>query len=76
VREDQILPHLAAVAILLASDGRPQGVGMVQATVPADTARLIDELRTAGVILVYDPDTKTLRTDGKSAVAITVGKNC
>jgi site-specific DNA recombinase len=76
VREDQILPHLAAVAILLASDGRPQGVGTVQATVPADTARLIDELRTAGVILVYDPDTKTLRTDGKSAVAITVGKNC
>ena len=37
--------------------------------------RLIDELRTAGVILVYDPDTKTLRTNGKSAVAITVGKN-
>jgi site-specific DNA recombinase len=75
VSEDQIQPHLAAVAILLASDGRPQGVGTAQATAPADTMRLIDELRTAGVILVYDPDTKTLRTDGKSAVAITVGKN-
>ena len=75
VREDQIQPHLAAVAILLASDGRPHGVGTAQATAPADTMRLIDGLRTTGVILVYDPDTKTLRTNGKSAVAITVGKN-
>jgi hypothetical protein len=75
VREEQILPHLAAVAILLASRGQIQGSGTVQVTAPAQTACLIDQLRTAGVTLTYDPGTRTIRTGDSSAVAVTVGRN-
>jgi site-specific DNA recombinase len=75
VREDQILPHLAAVAILLASGNQAQGGGTVQISGPAETACLIDHLRTAGVTLTYDPDTRTIRTGRNSAVAVTVGRN-
>ena len=66
VREDQILPHLAAVAILLARDGQAPASGTAQVTAPAETAGLIDQLRAAGVTLTYDPDTRTIRT-GDSA---------
>jgi hypothetical protein len=45
VREDQILPHLAALAILVAGAGRSQDSGTVQVTAPAQTAELIDQLR-------------------------------
>ena len=63
VREDQILPHLAALAILLARGSQANGDGQpAQVTAPAQTADLIDQLRTAGVILTYDPGTLTLRT--------------
>jgi site-specific DNA recombinase len=75
VREDQILPHLAAVAILLASGGQAQGSDTAQITDPAETACLIDQLRAAGVSFTYDPDTRTIRTDGNSAVAVTVCSN-
>jgi hypothetical protein len=56
VREDQILPHLAAVAILLDRDPAPSS-GTTQIAAPRETAALIDQLRTAGIILTYDPDT-------------------
>jgi site-specific DNA recombinase len=45
VREDHILPHLAAMAILLAGDGHAPGSGTVQVTAAAQTAGLIDQLR-------------------------------
>jgi site-specific DNA recombinase len=54
VREDQIVPHLAAIAILLAGlAGKPGrgNSGLTQVTGPADTAALIDQLRTDGVVL-------------------------
>ena len=38
VREDQILPHLTAMAILLVGDGQDQGSGTVQVTAAAQTA--------------------------------------
>jgi hypothetical protein len=63
VREDQILPHLAAMAILL--NGHPSGQ-VAGLTTPDGTAGLIDQLRTAGIVLTYDPDTQTIRT-GDSA---------
>jgi DNA invertase Pin-like site-specific DNA recombinase len=56
VREDQILPHLAAAAILLASGAHPGGNGTVQVAAPAETADLIDRLRASGAVLTYDPD--------------------
>ena len=62
----------AAVAILLTSGGQAQGSDTAQISDPAETACLIDQLRTAGVSLTYDPDTRTIHTDGNSAVAVTV----
>jgi site-specific DNA recombinase len=74
VREDQVLPHLAALAILLAGDettdrARPAGI-----TAPAQIADLIDELRATGTPLTYDPDTRTIRAGDDTAVAITAGQ--
>jgi len=74
VREDQVLPHLAAIAILLARDGTP-GRGnrsLVRVTGPADAAALIDRLRADGVILTYDPGDRTLRAG--DAPSVTIGK--
>ncbi len=64
IREDQILPHLAAIAVLLAGYARTPGrgsCGAAQITGPADTAGLIDQLRADGLVLTYDPDDQTLR---------------
>jgi hypothetical protein len=78
VREDQVLPRLAAIAILLASQAAPPGrnnrsPGLV--TRPADAAALIDRLRADGVVLTYDPQDKTLRTGGHDALSVTIGKD-
>ena len=76
VREDQILPHLAAIAILMHRP-RPTGAGIRQSlarvTTPARAANLIDSLRTAGVILTYDPDQQTLRCN--EDIAVTIGND-
>jgi site-specific DNA recombinase len=58
VREDQILPHLAALAILLAASAGtpgPDSGGSAQVTGPADGAVLIDRLRADSVVLTYNP---------------------
>jgi site-specific DNA recombinase len=78
VREDQILPHLAAIGVLLAgSAGKPSREisGPAQVTGPADTAGLIDQLRTDGVVLAYDPDDRTLRAGSQDAPSVTIGKD-
>ena len=76
VREDQILPHLAAIAILLRGSGQAPsrtGYGTTQVTTPTQAADLIDSLRTAGVTLTYDPDQRTLRC--QDHVAVTIGND-
>ena len=78
VREDQILPHLAAIAILLAGPaGTPArgNRGLAQVTGPDGTAALIDQLRADGVVLTYDPDDRTLRAGGHDAPSVTIGKD-
>ena len=58
VREDQVLPHLAAIAILLGGPaGKPTRAnrGLAQLSGPAGTAALIDQLRARGTVLTYDP---------------------
>ena len=75
VREDQVLPHLAALAILLAGGGTPEHADTGQVTTPAQTADLIDQLRAGGVILTYDPDTHTIRGGGNSTIAVTTAQN-
>jgi site-specific DNA recombinase len=76
VREDQILPRLAALAILY-TDGShsPQGgeQASAQVTAPAQAANLIDRLQAADVTLIYDPATRALRTDTNNFLAVTVG---
>ena len=71
VREDQILPHLAAVAIPLAGDGQARSSSTVQVAAATQTAGLIDRLRASGAVLTYDPDTRTIRADGDNPVAVT-----
>ena len=73
VREDQILPHLAALGILLTGSAwkpGPGSRGIAQVTCPASAAMLIDHLRADGVVLTYDPDHRTLRTGGHDAPVV------
>jgi hypothetical protein len=76
VREDQILPRLAALAILLAGPaGTParRSRSRAKLTGPADTAALIDQLRADGTVLTYDPDGRTLCAGGHGAPSVIIG---
>jgi len=78
VREDQIVPHLAAISILLAGPAGTPGRGsrgVPPVTGPADTAGLIDRMRTDGLVLTYDPDDQTLRAGSPDAPPVTIGNN-
>lgn len=78
IREDQVLPRLSALAILLASRGRDQchaSRGTTQLTTPTQTAQLIGQLRSAGATLTYDPLQRTLGAETGDAVAVTVGRS-
>jgi site-specific DNA recombinase len=75
IREDHILPHLAALAILLASHehvpGRPGQAGQIASL--AQAAALIDHLLSSGRTLTYDPQKRTLQADTEDAVTVAVG---
>ncbi len=76
VREDQIVPHLAAIAILLAGPPATPARGNrspAQVTGPTRTAALIDQLRSDGVVLTFDPQDRTLRVGGHDALPVTIG---
>ena len=73
VREDQILPHLAAIAILLTAPAGPGSRGRARLAGPDSTATLIDQLRADRTVLTYDPDRRTLRAGGRDAPAVTIG---
>ncbi len=75
IREDQVLPHLAALAILAADGSTPDDGRTVQVRIPIQSAELIDQLRASGVVLTYDPDTRTIHTDGSGMIAVTTGHN-
>jgi site-specific DNA recombinase len=78
IREEEILPHLAALAILQAGDHHTPRRGrqaIPQLTAPARAAELIDHLRATSVTLTYDTATRTVRTDTEDALAVTVGRN-
>ena len=77
VRAGQILPHLAAIGILLADRISELGCGdrgPGQVTGPADAADLIDRLRINGIVLTYDPQDRTLHA-GNDAPSVTISKN-
>ena len=75
IREDQILPHLTAQAILLNSVDQALPDGTMQVTTPDETADLIDQLRTAGITLTYDRTTRTIRTGDRDSLAVTVSED-
>ena len=78
MREEQILPHLAAIAILLAGSAGESGCGirgLAQLTGPDGTAALIDQLRADGTVLTYDPVRRTLHADGRDTLSVTIGKD-
>ena len=75
VREDQILPHLAALAIRHVGSGQARDGGTVQVIAPAEAADLIDRLRASRVTLMYDPDTRSVRSGDGDSVAVRVGRN-
>jgi len=74
IREDQILPHLAALAILLAVGSTLDDVGTMQVTAPGEVADLIDQLRAADAVLTYHPDTHTLRSGDSGMIAVTTSQ--
>ena len=68
------MPRLAALAILQQGDGRRgRKQSHPQLTPPTQAAGQIEQFRAAGVSLIYDPATKTLRTDGVNAIPVAVG---
>ena len=73
LREDQILPHLAALAILRVGDGVPDRSRQDSITGPAQATDLIDQLRATGTRLTYDPDTRTIQAGDDTAVTIAAG---
>ena len=78
VREDQVLPHLAALAILLTGDdSEPESGdrGLAQLTGPDGTADLIDQLRADGTVLNYDPDDRTLSAGDCGVPSVVVAKD-
>ncbi len=75
VREDQVLPHLAALAILLAGSGTPDRARQAGITAPAQVADLIDQLRADGTVLTYDPATGPCAPTATTRCRVTVGKN-
>jgi site-specific DNA recombinase len=78
VREEQILPRLAALAILLDDQQRQrQPSREIRGAAPRLTstdhaAGLIDRLRQQGLTLTYDPRDRTLCTGAKDPVALTI----
>jgi hypothetical protein len=46
----------------------------MQVAAPGEAAVLIDQLRTAGITLTYDPDSRTIRTDDGSIAATAVSQ--
>jgi hypothetical protein len=75
LREDEILPHLAALAILRAESGTPDRARRAGITPPARVADLIEQLRADGVVLTYDPQDRTLRADGRDRLFVATGRN-
>ena len=72
------MPHLAAIAILLAGPAATPARGnrgLAQLTGPDGTAALIDQLRADGTVLTYGPDDRTLRTSGHDALSVAIGKD-
>jgi site-specific DNA recombinase len=68
IREDQILPRLPALGILLSAPGhRSRKQDTAHPPVPVGGAAMISYLRAQGITLIYDSDEHTLRAAAPTA---------
>ena len=77
IREDQILPRLPALGILLSAPGhRSRKQDTAHSPVPAGAAAMISYLRAQGITLSYDPNEHTLRvgTGAHAPVSVTLDR--
>ena len=77
IREDQILPRLPALGILIGAPGRrsrKQDTAHSPAPAPAGAAQLISYLRARGITLTYDPDEHTLRAGTHGPMSVTIDR--
>ena len=75
IREDQILPRLPALGILLGFPARiTRTQGTTHPSVPAGAASMISHLRAKGITLIYDPDEHTLSVGSHAPVSVTVDR--
>lgn len=78
-RPSQLHPKVLLRQPIRRLDGDGPGVeasgDTMQITSPDEAAALIDQLRTAGITLTYDPDTRTIRTGDRAIAAVTVGRD-
>ena len=75
IREDQILPRLPALSILLGAPGhRSRKEGTAHPLVPAGAAAMISYLRAKGITLIYDPDEHTLSVGTHSTTSVTLDR--
>jgi hypothetical protein len=75
IREDQILPRLPAMGILVGAPGRrSRKRSTAQPPVPDGVAAMISYLRAQGITLIYDPDEHTLRAGAHGPVAVTTDR--
>jgi hypothetical protein len=77
IREDQILPSLPALGILLSASGHgSRKQDTAHSPVPARATAMISYLRAQDITLTYDPSEHTLRvgTDAHGPVSVTLDR--
>jgi site-specific DNA recombinase len=75
IREDQVLPRLPALGILLGAPARgSRKQGTAHSPVPAGTAAMISYLQAKGITLIYDQDEHTLRAGTCGPVSVTIDR--
>jgi site-specific DNA recombinase len=75
IREDQILPRLPALGILIgAPAGRSRKQSTAQSPASAGAVHLISYLRAKGITLTYDPGKHTLRAGTQSSLSVTIDR--
>ena len=75
IREDQILPRLPALGILLRTPARSRRkLGTAHLPVPFGAAAVISYLRAKGITLNYDPVQRTLCAGSHAPVSVTIDR--
>jgi len=75
IREDQILPSLPALGILLGTPARSRRkLGTAHLPVPVGAAAVISYLRAKGITLNYDPVQRTLCAGSDAPVSVTIDR--